>query len=146
MGDHSRSGGQWDIWEATFGPVGANGYPQRIWNKRTGVIDHTVAAYWKQHYDLRHYLKVHWPKIGPELVGKLHIYVGAMDTYYLNMGVHMMDDFLQQTRHPKADASVVYQPMAPHCWGPRGSLLLNKMVHYMDARAPAGANLKAWRY
>jgi hypothetical protein len=146
VGDRSRSGGQWDIWEATFGPVGANGYPRRIWNKRTGVIDHTVAAYWKQHYDLRYYLKTRWPQIGPELSGKLHIYVGAMDTYYLNMGVHMMDDFLRSTRHPKADATVVYQPMAPHCWGPRGSVLLNKIVDYMDAHAPTGADLKAWRY
>ena len=28
QGDHSRSGGQWDIWEATYGPVGADGYPE----------------------------------------------------------------------------------------------------------------------
>src|SRR5213075_2773120 len=31
QGDHSRSGGQWDIWEATYGPVAPNGYPMRIW-------------------------------------------------------------------------------------------------------------------
>ena len=43
QGDHSRSGGQWDIWEATYGPVGADGYPQRIWDKKTGVIDKKVA-------------------------------------------------------------------------------------------------------
>jgi len=145
-GDHSRSGGQWDIWEATFGPVGHDGYPQRIWNKRTGVIDHRVAAYWKTHFDLRYYLKTHWPALGPKLTGKLHIYVGDMDTYYLNMGVHMMDAFLKQADHPKADATVVYQPMAPHCWGPRGGDLVQRIVDYMDGHAPTGADLKSWRY
>ena len=53
QGDHSRSGGQWDIWEATYSPVGADGYPKRIWDKKTGKIDKQVAAYWKEHYDLR---------------------------------------------------------------------------------------------
>ena len=146
VGDHSRSGGQWDIWEATFGPVGADGYPRRIWNKRTGVIDHDVAAYWKAHFDLRHDLATHWATLGPKLVGKLHIYVGDMDTYYLNMGVHMMDAFLKQARHPRAEATVVYQPMAPHCWGPRGGDLINRIVTYMDGHAPAGADLGTWRY
>jgi hypothetical protein len=126
--------------------VGADGYPQRIWNKRTGNIDHRVAAYWKAHFDLRHYLATHWATLGPELVGKLHIYVGDMDTYYLNMGVRMMDAFLKQTKHPKADATVVFQPMAPHCWGPRGGDLINRIVTYMDGHAPAGADLGAWRY
>ena len=40
LGTHSRSGGQWDIWEAVFSPVGADGYPQRIFDKRTGVDRH----------------------------------------------------------------------------------------------------------
>jgi hypothetical protein len=47
LGTHSRSGSQWDIWEAVFGPVGPDGYPARIWDKRTGVIDPAVAAYWR---------------------------------------------------------------------------------------------------
>jgi len=63
-GDRSRSGGQWDIWEATYGPVGADGYPQRIWDKRTGQIDKAVAAYWKDHYDLRAILERDWSTLG----------------------------------------------------------------------------------
>src|SRR5262249_29903618 len=47
LGTKSRSGGQWDIWEAVYSPVGADGYPQRIWDKRTGAIDSKVAAYWR---------------------------------------------------------------------------------------------------
>ncbi|ODV11844.1 MAG: hypothetical protein ABT19_11870, partial [Rhodanobacter sp. SCN 68-63] len=74
VGDHSRSGGQWDIWEAAWGPIGADGYPQRIWDKRTGAIDHAVAEYWKQHFDLRYMLEKNWATLGPLVTDKLHIY------------------------------------------------------------------------
>ncbi len=53
LGTRSRSGDQWDIWEAVFSPVGEDGYPKRIWDKLTGEIDPQVAAYWREHYDLR---------------------------------------------------------------------------------------------
>ena len=39
LGTHGRSGDQWDIWQAVFGPVGADGYPKPIWDKLTGEID-----------------------------------------------------------------------------------------------------------
>ena len=45
LGTHSRSGEQWDIWQAVFGPMGEDGYPQPIWDKRTGQIDRAVADY-----------------------------------------------------------------------------------------------------
>ena len=146
VGDHDRSGGQWDIWEAAFGPVGADGYPQRLWNKRTGVIDHRVAAYWKQHFDLRHLLETQWPTLGPKLADKLHIYVGDMDTYNLNMGVRAIDAFLRSAHDPAFGGSVTYQPMAPHCWGPRGKQLIETITTYVDGHAPANADLKSWRY
>ena len=41
LGTRSRSGQQWDIWEAVFSPQGPDGYPARIWDKRTGAIDKT---------------------------------------------------------------------------------------------------------
>ena len=55
LGTKSRSGQQWDIWEAVYSPLGPDGYPRRIWDKQTGVIDHEVAQYWRDHYDLRLY-------------------------------------------------------------------------------------------
>src|SRR6185436_8225542 len=64
IGDHSRSGGQWDIWEAVFSPVGPDGYPARLYDKRTGVIDPAVAAHWKENYDLRHILERDWKTLG----------------------------------------------------------------------------------
>ena len=146
VGDHSRAGGQWDIWEATYGPVGADGYPARIWDKKTGEIDKTVAEYWKQHYDLRNILETNWATLGPKVANKINVYVGDADTYYLNMGVHMLDDFLTKADNPKWTGEIVFQPMAPHCWGPRGSDLMDKMVAHITKYAPAGADTTGWRY
>ena len=145
-GDHSRSGGQWDIWEATYGPVSANGYPTPIWNKETGVIDHQVAEYWKQHYDLRNILQTNWTTLGPKLAHKMNVYVGDADSYFLNMGVHMLDDYLKTTSAPKYSGETVFQPMAPHCWGPPMQELLPKMAKHIEQFAPPGADVKSWRY
>jgi hypothetical protein len=146
QGDRSRSGGQWDIWEATFSPVGADGYPQPIWNKKTGEIDKAVAAYWKEHYDLRHIVEANWTVLGLKIANKINIYVGDADTYYLNMGVRMFDDFIRKADDPRWTGEIVFQPMAPHCWGPRGTELTAKLVAHMEKYAPAGADLKSWRY
>ena len=146
QGDRSRSGGQWDIWEATYGPAGADGYPKPIWNKLTGVIDKEVAAYWKEHYDLRHILETRWTTLGPKVAHKINVYVGDADTYYLNMGVRMLDEFLKKTIDPKFSGEIVFQPMAPHCWGPRGPELFQKIVTQIEKYAPAGADLRSWKY
>ena len=145
QGDHSRSGGQWDIWEATYGPVGADGYPKRIWDKRSGAIDRSVAGYWKAHYDLRNVLETNWSTLGPKLADKINIYVGDADSYYLNMGVHMLDAFLSKAANPKWTGEIVYQPMAPHCWGPSLEELLPKMAAQVERHAPAGGP-DGWRY
>ena len=146
QGDKSRSGGQWDIWEATYGPVGADGYPQRIWDKQTGKINKDVAAYWKEHYDLRNILETNWKTLGPKLAHKLNVYVGDADSYFLNMGVHMLDEFLRKADSPKWTGETVFQPMAPHCWGPPRDQMLEKMVAQITKYAPAGADLTSWRY
>ena len=146
VGDHSRSGGQWDIWEATFGPVGADGYPARIWDKRTGVIDTQVAEYWKQHYDLRHILETNWPTLGPKLADKMNVYVGDADSYYLNMGVHLLENYLRTTTSPTFSGEIVFQPMAPHCWGPPMNELMAKMATHIEKHAPVGADVRSWRY
>jgi len=145
IGDKSRSGGQWDIWEATYSPVGADGYPKRLWNKSTGVIDPTVASAWKK-YDLRAVLEANWATIGPKVAHKLHIYVGDMDSYFLNDAVEKLNEFLTKADAPKFTGEVVFQRRAPHCWGPRGAELMTKMVTHIERYAPAGADLKSWRY
>jgi hypothetical protein len=145
VGDQSRSGGQWDIWEATYSPVGADGYPKRLWNKETGEIDKAVAEAWKK-YDIHAILRANWATLGPKVAHKLNIYVGDMDSYYLNDAVEKLNEFLQKADNPKFTGEVVFERRAPHCWGPRGPELLRKLTAQVEKYAPAGADLKSWRY
>jgi len=120
-GPDSRSGGQWAIWQAVFGPVGENGYPQPIWDPVSGAIDHSVADYWRDHYDLHRYLRRNWSRVGPSLSGKIHVAVGDMDTYYLEEAVYLLQDFLDSVQDPPAKATFEYGRRKPHCWiGSRG--------------------------
>jgi hypothetical protein len=145
VGDKSRSGGQWDIWEATYSPVGTDGYPVRLWNKQTGAIDHTVAERWKK-FDLLQVLKTNWAALGPKIAHKLNVYVGDMDSYYLNDAVENLNGFLTTADNPKWTGEIVFQRRAPHCWGPRAPELLEKMTKQIEKYAPQGADLKSWRY
>jgi len=145
IGDKNRSGGQMAIWEAVYTTVGEDGYPKPVWDWVTGEIDHEVAEQWKK-YDLRHYLEENWSWIGPKLVGKLNIYTGDMDTYYLNMAVVLMEKFLESTKNPYYAGTIEYGDMQPHCWGPRGKDLIEKMTAYILKTAPEGEDTSLWRY
>ena len=159
LGTHSRSGEQWDIWQAVFSPVGDDGYPKPIWDKRTGEIDRSVAAYWREHADLTYIMKRDWATLGPKLAGKLHFTVGDMDTWYLNNAVHLTESVLTDSKlAPAANATFDYGPLQPHCY--RGIRLdaplvdrLNfsqtfiwNMTRHIEQTAPAGADLHSWKY
>ncbi len=158
LGDKSRSGQQWDIWEATYSPQGNDGYPVRIWDKMTGDIDHKIAEYWKENYDLRYILERDWDKLGPNLRGKINIYCGDMDNYYLNNAVYLMEEFLEGTTNPHYDGEVLYGDRAEHCWNgdpnqPNAisrlrynSMYVPKIMKRIAESAPKGADLTSWRY
>ena len=158
LGTKTRSGQQWDIWEAVYSPVGEDGYPRRIWDKLTGEIDHEVAEHWREHYDLTHILERDWATLGPRLVGKLHIYVGEMDNYYLNNAVYLAEDFLESTTDPYYGGEVAYGARDEHCWNgdptrPNAisrlryvQMFAPRMVDRIMANHPPGADLTSWRY
>jgi hypothetical protein len=159
IGPRTRSGGQYDVWQAVYSPAGSDGYPKPIWDKRTGVIDKAVAAYWKENYDLVHILSRDWNKgLGRKLEGKIHIYVGEADNYYLNNAVYLAEEFLKSTKDPHDGGEIDYEPRAEHCWNgdhtrPNYSSRLRyhqmfapKIVERITKSAPAGADLKSWRY
>jgi hypothetical protein len=162
LGDHGRSGEQFDIWQAVYSPVAEDGYPQPIFDKRTGLIDHHTAEYWREHYDLDAILQRDWMTLGPKLQGKIHLYVGSDDTYFLNDAVYLMEDFLKQTGTPghgvPYGGEVRYGPRAEHCWnGDPEKPNWYSRLHYnqmyvpqiMDRirkTAPPGADLTSWRY
>jgi hypothetical protein len=161
LGDHGRSGEQFDIWQAVYSPVGADGYPQPIFNKQSGAIDPKTAAYWHDHYDLDAMLQRDWPTLGPKLQGKLHLYVGSDDTYFLNDAVYLMEDFLKETGTPghgvPYEGEVKYGPRAEHCWNGDPTLpnaysrlhyntmYLPQILDRIAKTAPAGADM-SWKY
>jgi hypothetical protein len=130
LGSQGRSGQQLEAWEAVYGPVGADGYPEPLWDKRTGKIDRQVANYMRDHgYDLVHNLKTNWSKIGPQLVGKLNLYCGDMDNFYLNLAVYRLEDFLKETKDPHYEGHFEYgRPMKGHGWHPMSNAELVKMM------------------
>jgi Putative esterase len=147
LGHKTRSGEQWAIWEAVYSPVGKDGYPKPIWDPTTGVIDHEVAAYWREHYDLRYILERDWATLGPKVRGKIHIYVGDMDTWYLNNAVYLMEAFLKKAANPPADAVVEYGDRAEHCWsGHDQAYWFRSLEKRILETAPKGADLTSWRY
>lgn len=158
LGTRSRSGDQYDIWEAVYSPMGEDGYPQRIWDKLTGEIDHEVAEYWRENYDLRHILERDWATLGPKLAGKIHIYAGDMDNYYLNNAVYLTEEFLESTAEPYYAGVVEYGDRAEHCWNgdhenPNAisrlrynTMYVPRILERIEEAAPPGADLSSWRY
>lgn len=158
IGDKSRSGDQWDIWEAVYSPVGKDGYPVRIFDKKTGEINKSVVEHWRENYDLTHIIQRDWPKIGDKLKGKIHLYVGDMDNYYLNNAVYNAEDMLKQLKNPSCNCEVDYGDRAEHCWNGDHknpnyisrlryhSMFITKWVEEVQTRAPKDADLNSWRY
>jgi hypothetical protein len=157
MGTHGRSTEQFGIWQAVFSPVGDDGYPAPIWNPTTGVIDPKVAAYWKEHYDLRYIMERDVATLGPKLVGKLHFAVGDMDTWYLNNAVHLMQNLLDSPQNPFRIADFEYSPGKPHCYMGGGDIsntqshgtvyqrIMPALARRMTQTAPSGADM-SWKY
>jgi len=158
LGTKNRSGQQFDIWEAVYSPVGEDGYPKRLWDRRTGVINPEVATYWRENYDLRHILERDWSTLGPKLEGKIHIFAGDMDNYYLNNAVYLTEEFLETTTEPYYAGVVDYGDRAEHCWNGDqengnhisrlryNTMYLPRILDRIEAAAPDGADLTSWRY
>ena len=155
-GDKARSGEQFDIWQAVYSPVGDDGYPKPIWDKYSGEIDPEVAAFWKENYDLRYIMERDWASLGPKLEGKIRIYCGDMDNYYLNNAVYLTEEFLEGTQSPYYAGEVAYGDRAEHCWNgdptlPNYITRLRYNTMYLDeiedrlkASAPANFNQQNW--
>jgi hypothetical protein len=112
----TMSGQQWGAWNAVYGPRGADGRPVPLWDAKTGKINHSVVEHWKK-YDLRMTLQQNWKQLAPRLRGKLHLWVGEADDYFLNNAVHLLDAFLA-TAEPPYEGRITYGPGQGHGWTP----------------------------
>jgi S-formylglutathione hydrolase FrmB len=102
---------QFDTYDEVFSPRRSNGYPAPLFDRKTGVIDPSVAAYWEQHYDITHLLEERWEQLGPKLAGKIHVFVGTQDTFHLDGPVRRMQFALALLG---SDAEFGFAPGADH--------------------------------
>jgi hypothetical protein len=143
LGSKARSGQQFDAWDAAFGPIDSAGYPVRAWDRATGIINKAAVAWWRDKgFDLTNDLVQNWTKIGPSLTGKLHVYCGDMDNYYLNLAVYRMEDASAKLTNPKANFTFEYgRPMKPHGWQPMTNAELVRMMAKFRAARAGGATV-----
>ncbi len=128
------SGLDWASWNAVFGARGKDGTPVPLWDGATGKLDRTQLEQWKK-YDLHLVLQRDWKTLGPKLHGKLRVWVGDADDYFLNEAVHLLDGFLTRAK-PAAGHRFVYGPRKNHNWrGQTESQMLREMA---DAIARGG--------
>jgi len=134
---------QW--WDYT--PPGPDGTPLPVWDLSTGKIDHAVVKFMIEHnYDLRDYLERNWTRIGPQLVQKLHVFVGDDDDGYENLAVYLFEDYLENTQNPYYDGSFTYgRPLKGHGWMPITSAeLVRTMAKFIADHAPPDAPTRDW--
>lgn len=148
-GTQGRSGtGQEDVWQSTWGPIGADGYFKPAVDSRTGTIDRSVIDSWRENYDLLYYLQRNWSTVGPKLVGKIHIYVGNMDSFFLDRDVRELEAWMKTTQNPHYEGYFVYGDQKPHCWtGPGTSAdRLKEMAEYGLRTMPPSTTTPWWTY
>lgn len=137
-GRWTLSGRDWGSWNATFSPRGKDGLPLPLWDGQTGKIDATVAEHWKR-YDLRRHLEASWPRLADKLHGKLRIWVGEADDYFLNNAVHLLDAW-RRAAHPDPGFRITFGPRRDHSW--RG-LSEREMIADMAAAIERGRRATA---
>lgn len=117
----SGPGGQLHSFEAVFSERGADGRPRLLWDRRTGEIDPDVAATW-QRFDIRLILERNWAALGPQLAGKLHVFMGSQDTFYLDGATRLLQESLTRLGsdavveiHPGKDHGTLMSPELRAC-------------------------------
>jgi hypothetical protein len=127
------SGKDWGSWNAVFGPRGADGLPAPVWDGKTGKIDRKVVEHWQQ-YDLRLHLQKNAAVLAPKLRGKIRIWVGDADDYFLNNAVEHLNEFFILAK-PNFDAQIRFGRRGGHDWR---ELSEKEMVEQMAAAIEKG--------
>ncbi len=110
MEDTLGPGGQLHSFEAVFSPRTKDGSPALLWNRKTGAVDTDVANTWKK-YDIRLYLERDWDELREKLAGKLHVFMGDEDTFYLEGATKLLKKSLKKLG---SDAVVELHPGKDH--------------------------------
>src|SRR5262249_10271330 len=102
--------------EAVFSRRGAGGEPEPLFDRASGAVSPAVAKTWER-YDIRLILERNWATLGPKLKGKLNVYAGGLDTFYLDRAKKLMKESLEKLG---SDAEVTIVPGMPHTIIPAG--------------------------
>jgi hypothetical protein len=104
-------GGQLSSFEWVFSPKGPSGAPELMFDRATGDVDPKVVAYWRDHYDLAHLTEERWAQNGDLLKGRIHLFVGTADTFYLDGAARLFEARLKKLG---ADPHFTYIPDRTH--------------------------------
>jgi len=151
IGTRYRSGGQWAVWNAVFAPVDKDGLPKPLWDPWTGEVDGSVAKWAIEHYDLTYYLKKNWKTVGPKLNGKLNIFCGRMDNWWIEQAVYLLEEYLASTENPHYEGRFEYGVRAGHGWNPweeKGDAggMYREMAEHIEKNTPEGECATVWNY
>jgi len=101
--ESNQIGGQFYSFNAVFSPRACDGTPMRLFDWKTGAIDSAVADSWRK-YDISLILQDHWKELGPKLKGKVHVWIGTIDTFRLEGATMLLQDELRKLG---SDADIV---------------------------------------
>jgi hypothetical protein len=148
LGTHGRSAEQLDIWESIWGPLGKDGYFEPMWDHKTGEMHSAVLQYWSDSTDILHYMQRNWSTLGPKIIGKLHVYVGDWDTYFLDRATRDVETWMKTTTNPHYEGFFMYGERKPHCWtGPVTPAQRHiEMAQYLLTTKPEGTTVPWWKY
>ena len=104
-------GGQFASFEWVFSPKGDSGRPMPLFDRVTGAVNPEVVPVWAAHGDLANLAERVWPEYGKLLVGRIHLFVGTEDTFYLEGPVRLFEDRLAKLG---AGAHFTYLPGRTH--------------------------------
>jgi S-formylglutathione hydrolase FrmB len=115
-------GGQISSFEAVFSPRGADGFPRPLFDRDSGKVDPVTAKAWEP-YDIRLVLERGWRGadgargLRERLAGKLHIYAGEIDNFFLEGAARRLKESLEALG---SDAEVVIVEGMAHTFSPDG--------------------------
>lgn len=149
LGDRGRGFYQLAIWQSTYGPTDSDGYPRPLFDPLTGVIDREVADYYRRNgYDLSHYARTNWALLGPKLAGRLNVFAGEGDEFFLNLGVYKFQEMVRELAGPDYPIRFEYgRPKKGHNWHHTDwTGVIREMGAHVRKTAPAGARVADWNY
>lgn len=118
-------GGQIHSFEGVFSRRKADGTPELVFDRETGEVNTEVAKSWER-YDIRQQVEEHWGRLKPLLEGRVHVYAGEVDTFFLEGAVVLLQESFK-----KLDAKVVCEVvpgMAHSLHGPGNELMYSKLL------------------